>query len=454
MPDFGALEGFTLEKMRENRIPGLSISIVANDEIQYARGLGFSDISSGLPATPRTLYGIGSVTKSFTALAIMQLAQEGKLNVEDPVEKYVPDIPRVLGQPPTIHHLMTHSSGLPLLGYGEAFISGVLGFDNSWLPVSSPEDIITFMRDAQDWAVCKPGERFFYLNEGYVLLGYIISKISGLTYEEYVQKRILAPLGMSRTFFSRADVEKDNDRATAYIIDKEGKHIPSTFPYGITSDGGLISNVLDLANYIRMCLNSGEFNGKTIIKQKMFEAMEEPHITLPYESPLGKESYGYGWGVTHNFFGHKLIDHGGDVGVYKAYVGYIKEKKIGVAVLANPSKYLLTNVGMFALAQLLDKDPQALPFVKHDRILNNLQGEYETYKGTMKFRIKRAGNFLIAELKDRYTEESIPLVPERLGEDRSTFFTISEGTKLTTEFTVRDGKVEWIFERYKARKKG
>jgi CubicO group peptidase (beta-lactamase class C family) len=451
--DFGALEGFVLEKMRESRTPGLSISIVADNRVKYTRAFGFRDLSSGLPATSRTLYGIGSVTKSFTALSIMQLVGEGKLSLDDSVEKHVPGTPRPFGEAPTIHDLLTHSSGLPALGYGEAFISGVLGFDHSWLPVSSAEDVITFMRDATDWAVSKPGKRFFYLNEGYVLLGYIIAKVGKSTYEAYLRKRVLRPLGMDRTFISRPDVEKDNDRATPYIVDKEGKHIPSGAPYGISSDGGIISNVLDLSNYVRMCLNRGRFDGKSIVGKKLFEAMEQPHMRLPYEY-FGKEAYGYGWSITPNFYGHKLIDHSGSVGVYTAYVGYIPEKKVGVAVLGNPSKYSASNIGMFALAQLLGVDPETLPYVKQDRILEKLQGEYETYKGTMKINVKKKGDFLIAEMKDKYTEEATPLIPQKLEEDHATFYTFSEGTKLTTEFSVRNGKVEWIFERYKALKKG
>ena len=450
--DFAVLDGFVLEKMRESRTPGLSISIVSDDRVKYARAFGFRDLSSGLPATPRTLYGIGSVTKSFTALSIMQLVGEGKLGLDDCVEKYVPGVPRPFAEAPTIHDLLTHSSGLPALGYGEAFISGVLGFDHSWLPVSSAQDVITFMRDATDWAVSKPGKRFFYLNEGYVLLGHIIAKVGKPTYGAYIQKRVLRPLRMDRTFISRADVEKDNDRGTPYIVDKEGKHIPSGVPYGISSDGGIISNVLDLSNYVRMCLNRGRFDGKNIVAKKLFEEMEQPHMRLPYEY-FGKEAYGYGWSITPNFYGHKLIGHSGSVGVYTAYVGYIPEKKIGVAVLGNPSKYSASNIGMFALAQLLGVDPKALPYVKQDRILQNLQGEYETYKGTIKINIKKQGDLLIAEMRDRYTEEAIPLIPQKLEEDRATFYTLSEGVKLTTEFNVRNGKVEWIFERYKALKK-
>jgi CubicO group peptidase (beta-lactamase class C family) len=449
--DFTSLESFILDKIRESRTPGLSIGIVRKDEVIYRRGFGFSDISSGLAATPRTLFGIGSVTKSFTALGIMQLAEEGKLRLDDPVAKHAPLRLKPFGEEVRVHHLLTHSSGIPALGYGEAFINGVLGIDNSWLPISSPEDVISFMRDAESWAVCKPGQRFFYLNEGFVLLGYIISKLSGLRYEDYVKKRILKPLGMNRTYFSRAEIEKDNDRATPYIIDKEGKHIPSGVPYGINADGGIISNVLDLLNYLRMYINEGEFKGRRVVTKKSLALMEQPYIREPYEI-IGKEAYGYGWGITPNFCGQKLVAHSGSVGVYTAYVGFLPEKKIGVALLANPGAYPLSNIGMYALAQLVGADAEKLPFIKSQKILAKLEGQYEAYKGTIKINIKKKADLLHAEIKDRYTEQVSALIPEKLAEDRATFYTISEGIKMPVEFNIRDKEIELIVERYKLTK--
>jgi CubicO group peptidase (beta-lactamase class C family) len=450
--DFEDLEGFILEKMSETKIPGLSIAIVEGNETIYTRGFGFRDISSGLPATPRTLYGIGSVTKSFTAMAIMQLVKEGEINLNDPVEKYVPVNLRPFGETVSIHHLLTHSSGVPALAYAEAFIRGVLGLDHHWLPVSSPEDIIVFIRDAEKWAVSRPGENFFYLNEGYVLLGYIISKLSGLSYEEYIKKRILEPLKMSRTFFSKSDIEHDKDRATPYIVDREEKHISSAFPFGITSDGGLVSNVIDLSNYIKMHINRGKFKGRKILSSEMLELMEKTHISLPYEV-FGGESYGYGWMITPNFHGYRLVGHGGSVLVYTAYVGYIPEKKVGVAVLANASGFLLSHIGMYALSQLLRVDPKKSPFIKSDNMLSKLKGKYETYMGTMKANVKKKGDFLYIEIKDRYTEEVVPLIPEKLEEDRAVFYTISGGRKYTADFKIEDDRIELLYERYKLLKR-
>ena len=449
--DFGDLEAFILESMRKAKIPGLSIGIVESGEIVYARGFGFSDLASGKHATPRTLYGIGSVTKSFTALAIMQLVEEGKIRLEDPVEKYVPLNLQSLGVPVTIYHLLTHSSGIPDLAYASAFLSSTLGYGDSWFPVSSAEDVVAFMRDANDWAVSKPGERFFYLNEGYVLLGRMIAKLTGLTYQEYVQQKILRPLRMDRTYFSKVDVERDGDRATPYIVDKERKHLPSAFPYGISSDGGLISNVVDLSNYVKMCLNRGEFEGKTLANQQTFEKIEAPHILEPWET-FGKDAYGYGWEIIPNFYGSKLVNHGGSVRVYTAFVAYLPGRKVGVSVLAN-SGGLDWNIGLYALSQLIGQDPTTLPFLKTDRILSRLEGQYETYKGTIRITIKKAGGILYFEYRDKYQEEVVPLTPERLEEDRATFYAIAGGVKTTMEFKMSDDKIELVGSRAKFVKK-
>ncbi len=438
--------------MRKAKIPGLSIAIIDSGETIYTRGFGFSDLARGMQATPRTLYGIGSVTKSITALAVMQLVEQGKIRLDDPVEKYVPLKFRPFDVPVTIHHLLTHSSGVPDLGYASAFLNSVLGYDNSWLPLSNAEDVITFMHDANDWAVAKPGERFFYLNEGYVLLGHIIQKLTGLTYEKYVQERILRPLRMDRTFFSKADVEKDNDKATAYITDKDGKQIPSFFPYGISSDAGLISSVVDLSNYLCMCLSKGEFEGKRLVNPKTLESMEQPHVLAPIEI-FGKESYGYGWGITPYFYGSKLVSHSGSVRVYTAWVGYLPDKKFGVASFSNSIGGLESSIGLYALSELIGQDPETLPFLKADRILSKLEGQYEAYKGTIRIVVKAAGGILYIESKDKYNEQRVPLTPEKLEEDRATFYVIAGGVRSTWLFEIGDKKIELIGERAKVLKK-
>ena len=448
------LESFVLEKMAKTRLPGLSMAIVDRDRVLYARGFGYRDVESGLRATPRTSYCVGSVTKSFTALAIMQLAEEGRLSLDDPVEKYVPLRVKPFGEPIRIWHFLTHSSGLPALAYAEALIRDVIGDSRSWLPIASPEDVIAFMADAEEWAEARPGERFFYLNEGYVLLGLIIERASGLPYERYVKERILKPLRMERSYFTREEFEADPDKATPYIIDKDGNRVPSTYPFGISADGGLISNAMDLARYLRMYLNRGELEGIRLLSEEGIKAMEEARIKEPYEAP-GERYYGYGWAVVKGLLGEKLVCHGGSVLVSTAWVGYLPKEGLGVAVLANGSGYPMANFGLYALAMAMGRDPEELEPIKRDRLLDAWVGRYETYKGTYKAEVTRKGDFLFLTMRGRYVERSVPLVPEELGEEEATFFTYQTGRLIRAYFRRRpDGRVELIYERYKFRRAG
>ena len=449
------LEGFIQEKMAETKLPGLSIALVQGREVVWAKGFGFRDLEGGLPATPETLYAIGSVTKSFTALAILQLQERGKLSLDDPLEAHLPLELRPQGETVRIRHLLTHSSGIPALAYAEATIRAIIGAGGKWLPIAGYEDLLTFMRDAGDWALTKPGERWFYLNEGYALLGYIIEKLSGLPYEEYVKEHILEPLGMSRSTFRRQEVEKDPDAATPYIISRDGRQIPSRYPYGaISSDGGLISHVLDLARYVQMFLNGGEYEGRRLLSQSSLEEMMEPRVRLPWEGPFGPMHYGYGLSIIPNFLSYKLVGHGGSVLVATAYMGFVPEKEAGVALLANGSGYPMVQFGQYALALLLERDPEELPTIAQERRLKELEGLYETYKGTMQAQVRRQGDFLRIEIRDKYTEQFVPLVPEELDEDVRRFYTLAGGQRLPVEFRVRDGRVELIYERYLLRKVG
>ncbi|MEM4727886.1 MAG: serine hydrolase domain-containing protein, partial [Candidatus Bathyarchaeia archaeon] len=268
--------------MSETKLPGLSISAIKDGEVVYSRGFGFRDLATGRPATPETLYCIGSVTKSFTCISIMQLQEKGLLDVEDPVEKYLPLSLRSCGEPVKIWLLMSHTSGIPALAYAEAVIRHTMRASERWLPISGYRDMFTFMGEAEGWAYTKPGERWFYLNEGYILLGYVIEKVSGEGYVDYVRRHILEPLGMRRSFFYKDEVEGDPDAATPYIVTKEGERIPSTYPYGaILSDGGLISNALDMAEYIKMYLNYGEYKGFRVLGEDLIREMMKPRVKTP-----------------------------------------------------------------------------------------------------------------------------------------------------------------------------
>lgn len=446
--DFSWVDGYILDVISRYRYPSIALGIVSGDEV-YLRGYGFRDLTRMLPADEYTLYGVGSITKSFTALAILQLYKKGLIDIYSRVDKYIDNPPKVFKEYNiTIHNLLTHSSGVPALAYAEAYIRGALQLSEEWLPIIESEDIFSFMDKAHEWVSAEPGTKFYYLNEGYVILGHIISRLTGMTYEEYIYNNILDKLKMDRSYFERDMVEADGNWAKPYILDKEKNFVESGFPFGITSDGGLISNVVDMIKYIKMYLNRGSLDGVEVIDREYIELMEKPHIKMPYEV-LGGESYGYGLMITPDFYGYKLVGHGGSVLVHTAYTGYIPEKKLGIILLSNISSFRLSYIAFYLLAKLLDRDPSQLPFIKGEYILEKLKGAYHTYKNTMKAYVDKNGSILTITFKDKYREDIIPLLPIKIDDDKAVFKANVSWREYLIEFNIREDYIDFHFERYR-----
>ncbi len=452
------LESIILDLMIKHKVPGLSIAMVRDEELLYARGFGSRDLEKGLPATPDTLYGIGSITKSFTALAIMQLVEKGKIDLDDQVDRYVPVRIRPRGAPIRIRHLLTHTSGLPSLCSAEAILSRLVERPSPLVPLETFEDLYTFINNAEDEVVTTPGERFFYFNAGYTLLGKVIEKVSGMVYEEYIEKLILRPLEMYRSTFLKEQAERDRDILTAYKL-KEGRPIPVPFPFHplINPAGGLLSSVRELVNYLIMNIHNGVYKENKIINGYLLKEMHEVHVRLPIRGWFGDEGYGYGWHIYTDFHGHKLIGHGGNIAVSSAYVGFIPDLRLGVAVATNcghaPIAYI---VALTAIALLIGKDPEKdVPHLVYDRILEKLAGVYESYKGIVKAHVVRRGSILMLEFKEPWPEvvPLIPADPRRIEDLR--FYSLHSGFIREVEFVIDErGEVDLYFERYRLHRVG
>ncbi|MDP2871587.1 MAG: serine hydrolase [Bacillota bacterium] len=471
---FAQLDRFVLERMSSTKLPGLSLAVVEDGEVTHRRGYGFRDWNAGIAATPATLYAIGSVTKSFTCIALMQLQERGLLDIDDPVDKYLDFAVKPHGKPVLLRHFMSHTSGIPALGFAEHVIRQTTHPRSSLLTVGGPEDMLGFVHDAGEWVESAPGERWFYLNEGYVLLGGVISAVSRMSYNEYVRSHILEPLGMNRSFFARADVERDPDAAVPSVFDREGNYHPSEYAWGkITSEGGLISNVDDMALYIQMYLDGGKTkSGERLVGSASLAEMARPRIATPPEyyqplsgqpasgaaSPAGPGDdvpnwYGYGLRMTP-LLGQTVVGHGGSVLVATAEMAFIPEKALGVMVLTNAAGYPCSQIAQYALAAALGADPDALPFAQAERRLEALEGTYETYRGTVKVTVKRRGSFLAAETHDPYVPQTAILIPEQLDDSGGRFWTLSGVHRLPVQFRRDGDRVEMIQERYKFRRTG
>lgn len=457
MTNLEKLDRFILDKMTETKLPGLSLAAVKNGKTIYTRGYGLRDIAKGKPATPDTLYCIGSVTKSFTCIAIMQLHEKGKLTVEDPVEKHLPLRLRSKGEPVRIRHLMSHTSGIPALAYVEAVIRHTMKSADTYLPLATGQDMNTFLDEAEAWAHTRPGERWFYLNEGYRLLGEIIEKTSGEKYEDYVKRHILQPLGMKRSVFSPEDVEADPDAATPYIVTRDGQQIPSTYAYGIvTSDGGLISSANDMATYLKMLLGEGAAGETRVLSADSLREMKKPRIKTPDQPWITKTTrhYGYGLGINTDPDGDVTVSHGGSVTTATAQLAFAPENGVGVIVLANGTGYPLATIADYALAALTEADPDQLPTIRFENTLTDLEGNYETYKHTMKARVTRRGSLLQLDTGDKYRDVTVPLIPLDWESPTKTFEGITGDRKQPAEFYKQDGEQHLIYERYKFKRVG
>ena len=445
-----ALESFIFDKMSATRLPGLSIALVKGDDVVYARGFGHADIARGTSARPETLFGAASITKSFVAIAILQLADKGLLKLTDPVDRFIPcPFKSKTGEPIRIEHLLTHTSGMPALGYIEAVLRHAHQIGGCALPISGARDVITFAQGCDDWIESKPGERWFYLNEGYVLLGEIVERITGTHYETYVRQHILQPLGMSRTFFTEDDCTADGDVATPYVTPRDGAPPRAgRYLYGMLSgDAALITNVLDLARYVQMFLRGGA----PVLSADALHAMTQPRVPVPGSS----NQYGYGLSIAPEFLGERLIGHGGSLVVATSQIAFMPKSNVGVALMCNGNGYAMAQLAKVALAILLGHEPEALAFVRTAKLLDDLAGFYETYRGTLRVRIAKEGDFLRMEyLCGDQPPAPVTIVGENLDGESPTFFTIAEGQRMPIEFRRAGDRVEMIYERYKFRRTG
>lgn len=187
------IESFITDWITENDVPGVSVVIVDDDAELYAEGFGARDIETNAAASPDTLYGMGSISKSLTALGIMQLDEAGRLSIDDPVNTYVDHYRIAPGEPITIHDLLTHTSGMP------ASPTGLLGQAFEGLPagIADERDLERFVHASTEFRDTLD-DRFFYYNTGYDILGQVITAVDGRAYADYLAAEIFDPLGMDR----------------------------------------------------------------------------------------------------------------------------------------------------------------------------------------------------------------------------------------------------------------
>jgi len=329
--------------MSEHEAIGLAISAFnRGGEILYQNCFGHRDIEKDLPVNADTVFGLASITKSFTCLSIMQLAEKGIIDINQPVSAYIPELS---WQEITLHHLMSNSSGIPMQtqkGREKIIVStiaeqkgfspekdGDLAYNEAFVKAGA-DVLISELSSSNDFAG-KPGETYNYGNDGFSLLSEIIRRYSNeKTYASYVKKEILEPLGMMR---SGGGYTWGNDDNISLLYDGDGNifdtHHNSTSMMG---NGGLKSTINDMKKYVCMYMNMGKnLEGKTIINPDIIAQMTKQRIQMNADNIYAH--YGYGLMVAEDF--PRRIFHSGGMTGISSYMVWSNDKGVGVVVLCN-----------------------------------------------------------------------------------------------------------------------
>ncbi len=314
---------FARQELRDWKCDGFAIAIVQDGKVILSKGYGLRDVKKNLPVTEKTLFAIGSSTKSFTVTALGTLVDQGKLDWDKPVRDYLPDFrlwDQFATERMTPRDLVTHRSGLPrhdLMWYSSPFSRQEI-FDR-----------LRYLEPNKDFRTT-----FQYQNLMFMTAGYLGGHVAGTTWEQLVRQSIFEPLGMSSSNFSITEMQKSTDFSRPYQVvndipvDMEFRNIDAIGPAG-----SINSNVEDMTKYVKMHLAKG----KGVVSATNEVQMMIPQMAIAAPSPdkeLGDLAYGMGFFVT-SYRGHKFVHHGGNIDGFSALVAFLPQDNIGLVILTN-----------------------------------------------------------------------------------------------------------------------
>lgn len=323
--DFKKIDSYITSEMKGTHIPGLSAGIIKDDKIVFLKGYGKAD-STGRSVTSKTPFVIGSVSKSFTALSVMQLAEGGFIELDASIKNYLPCLKNRNDNfsKITVRQLLNHTSGIPAY------------FDNTVNTEISIEQLVE-SRLVKTKLITSPGTSFKYSNANYIILGEIIQKVSKQSYEEYITEHIFKPLEMNNSYVSLESGIKGN-MASGYKpfygipFETKTKFFRSSLPAGY-----IISTAEDMCHYISIFMNNGKYNNTSILSPHGIEEMVKPAVKTPL--PLGIDAdecyYGMGLDVLLKDGVVDSIGHSGEIATFHADVMIKPKEKIGIVILDN-----------------------------------------------------------------------------------------------------------------------
>lgn len=348
-PDWrDVFEGHVKALRQRMRVPGIGVTLFTGEDVLLSEGFGYRDREAGLPVTEDTIFGVASITKSFTALSILKLVSDGVLSLDDPVAQHLPFSLWDDGEPARIRHFLSHTSGLPALPtmdwvrapsqIGDP-VTGAQAAADTEEPVPdvrTPERLVAWI-DANAHLLGEPGEYFSYSNDAYCLLGAIVEQVSGRPFDAFLAETILAPLAMTRTTFDERRVMADPDHSTLYESalyegDREGRVMPSPQweTTGKLLGGGMLKSTLaDLRSYVRYLMAPERVAGPDV-EPALVRAMAGAYT---WSGP--GLMYGYGLASRSGYQDLTLVGHDGSLKGVSSRMGWVPEFGLGGVVLCN-----------------------------------------------------------------------------------------------------------------------
>jgi len=436
---FAELEDFVARRMAELKVPGVALGVTANGE-EYSAGFGVTNLDHPLPVDADTLFQIGSIGKTYTGTAVMRLVEQGTLDLEAPVRRYLPEF-RVADEQVSaevrLRHLVTHTAGW----FGDDFTETGDGDDALARYVAAMADLPQ---------LAPLGKYFGYNNAAVALAGRVVEVATGLPFEAAVGELVLAPLGLERTFFGAEEIMTEafavghapppDDPAGAPAVAR-----PWAFPRAVNPTGGVVSSVRDMLRYARFHLGDGTAGGERVVSPAGLRRMRTPLGPGGAHGPYLLDGVGVSW-LLATIGGEPIAMHGGSSNGQQSSFLLVPERGFAVTALTNAEAgaALAEEVSRWALERFLGlTEPAPTPVATPPARLGEYVGDYDVRPGVRISVGEEGGGLTFA-----YTEGGRPLpglsgpLP-LVGADRATF--ALEGFQLLTDF-VRDdaGEVAWI----------
>lgn len=365
---FPVIEKIYADYAAANHFPGYAFGVMVDGRLVLSGAGGYADIEKKIPATPNTMFRIASMSKSATAMAILKLRDEGKLKLDDPVSDYIPEIrgQRLTADAPviTIRHLLTHSAGFPE--------------DNPWGDrqlADTDEDLLALIRKGISFSNV-PGVAYEYSNLGFAMLGYIIKRVSGIPYSDYIKSNIFQPIGMKDAEYEYSKVPPANFAHGYRWIDNNWREERPLHDGIYGAMGGLITNIESFSKYVALHQSAwpaGDAPSTGPVSRASLREMQQPWrfagLNANYRYPSGRScamasAYAYGLRWTHDCEGRETVGHSGGLPGYGSNWVILPQYGIGVILFANVTYASTGNPNTAVLDTLIRSaalTPRALP---------------------------------------------------------------------------------------------